>query len=158
MTVRFENLPQKNLIGKRLTMSLTNNRTGELWKSFMPVRHAIKNTTGTDLFSIQIFSEIFAYDNPHAVFEKWAAIAVTDFTAIPPGMETLIIPPGRYAVFLYQGSSAQGGEAFHYIFKTWLPSTEYDIDNRPHFELLGNKYKNNDPASEEEIWIPVKHK
>jgi len=158
MTVRIENLPQKKLVGKRLTMSLMNNRTGELWKSFMPVRHAIKNSTGTDLFSIQIFKDVFTYDNPHAVFEKWAAIAVTDITTIPPGMEALVIPRGLYAVFPYQGPSTQGGEVFNYIFKTWLPSTQYDIDNRPHFELLGKNYKNNDPASEEEIWIPVRHK
>lgn len=44
-----------------------------------------------------------------------------------------------------------------YIYGSWLPnSTEYARDNRPHFEILGEKYKNNDPESEEEIWIPVK--
>jgi len=32
------------------------------------------------------------------------------------------------------------------------------LDNRPHFEVLGEKYKNGDPESEEEIWIPVKEK
>jgi len=158
MTVRIENLPQKKLIGKRLTMSLTNNRTGELWKSFMPVRHTINNITGTDLFSIQIFKDAFTYDNPDAVFEKWAAIAVADFAMVPAELEPLIIPAGLYAVFLFQGSSAQGDKVFNYIFNTWLPSTEYNIDDRPHFELLGKNYKNNDPASEEEIWIPIKRK
>ena len=34
----------------------------------------------------------------------------------------------------------------------------YILDNRPHFEVLGGKYKNNDSNSEEEIWIPVKQK
>jgi predicted transcriptional regulator YdeE len=29
-------------------------------------------------------------------------------------------------------------------------------DDRPHFEVLGKNYKNNDPVSEEEIWIPVR--
>jgi hypothetical protein len=28
----------------------------------------------------------------------------------------------------------------------------------PHFEVLGDKYKNNDPSSEEEVWIPIKPK
>ena len=124
----------------------------------MPARHAIKNIAGTALFSVQIFKDVFAYDNPQMLFEKWAAIAVTDFAKIPPEMETLVIPPGLYAVFLYQGSPAQGYNIFNHIFKTWLPSTEYDIDHRPHFELLGAKYKNNDPTSEEEIWIPIKRK
>jgi AraC family transcriptional regulator len=35
-----------------------------------------------------------------------------------------------------------------------LPGSEYFLDNRPHFEVLGDKYKNNDPTSEEEIWKP----
>jgi AraC family transcriptional regulator len=34
----------------------------------------------------------------------------------------------------------------------------YFLDDRPHFEILGDKYKNGDPDSEEEIWIPIKQK
>ena len=34
--------------------------------------------------------------------------------------------------------------------------SEYEFDNRPQFEILGEKYKNNAPDSEEEIWIPIK--
>jgi AraC family transcriptional regulator len=30
------------------------------------------------------------------------------------------------------------------------------LDQRPHVEVMGEKYKNNDPDSEEEIWIPIK--
>jgi len=39
-----------------------------------------------------------------------------------------------------------------------LPNSDYELDNRPHFEILGKKYKNNSADSEEEIWIPVKLK
>ena len=28
----------------------------------------------------------------------------------------------------------------------------------PHFEILGAQYKNNEPDSEEEIWIPIQLK
>jgi AraC family transcriptional regulator len=65
------------------------------------------------------------------------------------------IPGGLYAVFDYKGSSTDSS-IFQYIFETWLPNSDYELDNRPHFEVLGDKYKNNDPASEEEIWIPIK--
>jgi AraC family transcriptional regulator len=64
---------------------------------------------------------------------------------------------GLYAVFDYKGLSTDNS-IFQFIFGTWLPSSEYDLDDRPHFEVLGNKYKNNDPTSEEEIWIPIKMK
>jgi AraC family transcriptional regulator len=39
-----------------------------------------------------------------------------------------------------------------------LPNLGYTLDDRAHFEVLGEKYKNNDPLSEEEIWIPIKKK
>jgi AraC family transcriptional regulator len=32
------------------------------------------------------------------------------------------------------------------------------VDLRPHFALMGAKYKMNDSTSEEEIWIPIKKK
>ncbi len=70
-------------------------------------------------------------------------------------METFCIPEGQYAVFHYKGSSADSS-IFQYIFGEWLPKSGYELDDRPHFEILGAQYKNNDPESEEEIWIPVK--
>ena len=38
MQAEIKTIPQKKLIGKRLTMSFANNRTAELWRSFMPRR------------------------------------------------------------------------------------------------------------------------
>ncbi|MFZ1515671.1 MAG: GyrI-like domain-containing protein, partial [Saprospiraceae bacterium] len=67
------------------------------------------------------------------------------------------IPGGLYAVFYYKGLSTDTA-IFEYIFNTWLPNSEYGLDDRPHFEILGERYKNNDADSEEEIWIPIKNK
>lgn len=44
------------------------------------------------------------------------------------------------------------------IFSDWLPKSDYELDERPHFEILDEKYKNDDPNSEEEIWIPIRNK
>jgi AraC family transcriptional regulator len=72
-------------------------------------------------------------------------------------METIILQRGLYAVFDYKGLNTDNS-IFQYILGTWLPTSDYELDNRPHFEVLGDKYKNNDPTSEEEIWIPIKTK
>jgi AraC family transcriptional regulator len=77
---------------------------------------------------------------------------------IPKEMEPYLLPEGLYAVFNYKGAASQGANMFRYIFGTWLPASDYLLDNRPHFEILGEKYKNEDPESEEEIWIPIKTK
>jgi AraC family transcriptional regulator len=156
---RIEILPEKKLIGKCLIMSFANNRTVELWRSFMPRRNEIQNNVSTDLFSLQIYSpSFFASFDENAIFEKWAAMEVSDFSTLPEGMETLTIPAGLYAVFLYQGDARDASPFFDYIIRTWLPASPYALDDRPHFEILGEKYKRDDPTSEEEVWIPIKQR
>jgi AraC family transcriptional regulator len=158
MKPRIVLLHQKKLVGKRMKMSLIENQTANLWRSFMPHRKEIKNTVTSDLYSLQIFDPDFNFQhfNPESVFEKWAAVEVSNFNDLPDEMETLILQGGLYAVFLHVGAASTGPATFRKIFGSWLPSSPYLIDNRPHFEILGAKYKNDDPASEEEIWIPIK--
>jgi AraC family transcriptional regulator len=157
MKPRIETLAEKKLVGKRMKMSLSNNKTGELWRSFIPRRREIQNNLSSEMFSMQVYDQSVELGNLNQEFEKWAAVEVTDFDTIPDGMETFVLPGGLYAVFDYKGSSADIS-IFQYIFGTWLPSSNYLLDNRPHFEILGDKYKNEDPSSEEEIWIPIKPK
>jgi AraC family transcriptional regulator len=159
MNYRIEVIPGKKLVGKRALISFSNNKTSDLWRSFMPVRTEIRNNIGTELYSIQIYAHGF-FNNfkQEAEFEKWAAMEVTDFDLIPDNMEPFRFPGGLYAVFLYKGAASKAASTFQYIMGTWLPESEFILDDRPHFEILANKYKNEDPDSEEEIWIPVKLK
>ena len=160
MLPTFRTLSEKKLVGKRLTMTYAENKTFELWHSFMPLRKQIRNCLTTELYSIQVYDRDFnfgIFDKDHP-FDKWAAAEVSDFDAVPEGMETLILKSGLYAVFIHKGAASTGPKTFGYIFGTWLPNSEYLLDNRPHFEILGEKYKNDDPESEEEVWIPVKLK
>ncbi len=156
----IRSLVEKKLIGKKLSMSYAENKTGELWRSFMPVRREIKSPVSNDLFSMQIYDASFDFTkfNPHHSFEKWAAVEVKDFDHVPADMHTFTLRSGMYAVFSYKGPITGGARMFQYIFQEWLPGSDYDLDHRPHFELLGEKYKNDSPESEEEFWIPVKKK
>lgn len=160
MEPRIETLTQKKLVGKHLRMSFSEDRTFELWKSFMPLRKHIKNPKSADLFSLQVHSSGFDFENfnINAGFEKWAAMEVNDFESVPEGMGPFLLEGGLYAVFIHKGSASSGPETFRYIFGIWLPGSDYIVDNRPHFEILGEKYKHEDPQSEEEVWIPIKPK
>jgi len=158
MKPRIETLNEKKLIGNSMTMSLINNKTAELWKCFMPRRGEIINPVSSALISMQLYKpDYFADFDPVKEFEKWAAIEVSDYDQIPKEMGTFILCGGLYAVFDYKGLS-NDSRIFQYIFGTWLPNSGYLLDDRPHFEVLGDKYKNNDPNSEEEIWIPIRKK
>lgn len=160
MILRIETLNEKKLIGNRIRMRLSNNRTGELWRDFMPRRKEIKNSVNADLFSIEIYDRSLDFKdfNPDTEFEKWAAVEVSDFDTIPKNMETHVLKGGLYAVFIYKGDANDFQSTFEYIFRTWLPTSDYVLDDRAHFEIMGEKYKLNDPNSEEEIWIPIKMK
>lgn len=154
----IQDLPEKIIAGKKLTMSLQVNCTGELWKSFMEQRHLLTARKGNELYSVQVYPDgYFEKFDPSIEFEKWAGVELATSDSISDEMQKLIIPAGTYAVFHYKGSSLDT-TIFRYIFTEWLPRSEYELDNRPHFEILGEKYKNADLLSEEDICIPVKPK
>ena len=151
----IKTFPETKFIGMNSQFSYSNYRIGELWGNFMPRRNEIKNNIGIKLYNVQINPENFDF-NPQTEFIKWAAVSVANIEVIPEGMDSLVIEGGLYAVFNHVGDTSKARETFGYIFGIWLPNSEYELDNRPHFEILGEKYKNNAPDSEEEIWIPIK--
>jgi AraC family transcriptional regulator len=159
MEAQIKILTDKKLIGKHIIMSFIENKTFQLWNSFMPKRKEIKNTVDANLYSPEVFPEGY-FDNFDAnrTFQKWAAVEVKDFGSIPDEMETLLIPTGLYAVFLHKGLATEGHKTYHAIFAEWLPNSEYTVDDRPHFAVMDERYKKDDPDSEEEIWIPIKNR
>ncbi|NKI32954.1 GyrI-like domain-containing protein [Croceivirga thetidis] len=151
-------LQPKKLVGLSLKMSLVKNLTGRLWGQFGPRIREIQNRVSEDKISMQVCPpDYYAKFSPTTEFTKWAAVEVSSYDILPEGLQTFDLHGGLYAVFDYKGSSADTS-IFQYIFTDWLPKSGYVVDDRPHFEILGPKYKNNDPNSEEEIWIPVREK
>lgn len=159
MEPRIDTLREKKLTGKRIKMSFSNNKTFELWRGFMPRKKDITNNISSDLYSIEVYEPAF-FDNfnPEREFEKWAAVEVTDFNTVRADLENLILSGGLYAVILFKGPASAASKLYEYILGVWLPESDFLLDNRPHFALMGEKYKNEDPGSEEEIWIPIKPK
>lgn len=157
LNVKIIELNERKLVGFSLEMSYANNLTANLWRSFMPRKHEIKRIVNSDLISMQIYPVSFDF-SPNINYRKWAAVEVSQVEDIPQGMESYTIQGGLYALIHYKGLSTDT-RVFGYIFNEWLPQSEYLLDNnRPHFEVLGEKYKNNDPESEEDIYIPIKIK
>ena len=157
MTPRIELLAEKKLVGCQLEMSLSEDRTVELWKEFGPRIKELNNRVCNDRISLQIYPpEYHQKFHPSHNFVKWAAVEVIGFENIPSGLDSLILRAGQYAVFNYKGKPSEITPVFHYIFNQWIPNSKYCIDDRPHFELIGLNYNITNAA--EEIWIPIKHK
>ncbi|GGD72498.1 hypothetical protein GCM10011412_07690 [Maribacter cobaltidurans] len=136
-------------------MNIIENRTSELWSKFMPNISQVENRISKEFISLQNYPKGYFQDfDPTRTFEKWATVEVSEVLKMPKEMGHFVLEEGNYVVFDYKGLS-NDTSIFQYIFNEWLPSSPYQLDNRPHFEVLGEKYKNNDPNSEEEIWIPI---
>jgi AraC family transcriptional regulator len=138
-------------------MSLKDNKTFELFSGFMPLRNGIKYVISNDIYEVMLYEAThFKNFSPANSFIKWATLEVTELDDIPADMESLILNGGLYAVFDYKGIAKDFGQFMGKIFMQWMPSSGYVLDQRAHFNVLGDKYKNNHPDSEEEVWIPIK--
>lgn len=158
LTPLIKTSPEIKLVGKRLNMSFSNNQIRQLWQSFMPRKKEVVNTLNDHLYSVEIYkqSNFFKNFDPTLEFEKWAAVEVSNFNRIPSEMESLIIPAGKYAVFKYKGKGSEASVIYKSVLQDWLPNSEFQLDHRPHFAVMGEKYRNEDPTSEEELWFPIK--
>lgn len=156
--MKFEivSFPNTWLIGMDHKCSFVKYDVYNLWKNFMPRKSEIQNQLNANIFSIAFYPEnFFGSFNPNVEFVKVAAIQCSEIVEIPTGMKTFEIPEGMYFKFRYKGKADQYPTLFERILKEVLPQNNLVLDNRPHFEILGPEYKNNDPNSEEDIHIPV---
>lgn len=151
MQPKLITIPEKKLIGMKSTMnhgeyvSIVN-----LWKQFMPRNNEILNNLNAEYIAIQIYDDFNVMDNP---FDIWACVEVSDYDNVPKAMETFVIPEGNYAVFIHKGMNAAA--TYQKIMTAWLPTSGYKIDSRPHFQIMGERYINGSPDSEEDFYVPI---
>ena len=91
MQPRTENLTEKKLIGKQMKISLADNKTFQLWQSFMPRRKEIINNLNSEMISMQVYADALRLGDFTQEFEKWAAVEVSDFENIPNELESFVL-------------------------------------------------------------------
>lgn len=152
----IKNISSKKLIGTHLQTSYNNDRTKELWQKAMPLFKRLQGIKTTELYSLQVYpTNYFKSFNPTALFTKWALVPLENKIPIVEGLQNFEISESLYAMFHYKGLAADKS-IYAYIFKEWLPGSDYELDDRPHFEILGENYSNTSPESEEDIFIPIR--
>lgn len=139
----------------RMEMTLSDNKTSDLWRQFIPRRGEVKNRVSRDFISLQNYRENWNFSADRR-FEKWALVEVSSTVDVPVDMETYYLQGGQYAVFSHKGPASDAPEIMRYIFAEWIPNSEYTIDDREHFEVLPEGYNPMDLEATEEIWIPIK--
>lgn len=153
------NCKEKTLVGHSIKTSIAENKTQALWQGFMPIRKSIKNMIDGIYYSVEVYHDDIKFSEftPQTQFQKWACVEVKSIDTIPDGMATISIPEGLYAVFTHLGPTTEFYKTHNFIFQEWLPKSEYELDNRPHFEVMDEQYLGPmHPDSEEKVWVPIK--
>ncbi|QBS09006.1 GyrI-like domain-containing protein [Legionella israelensis] len=143
------------LIASKCDMSFSENKTDKLWRSFSPTIKNIPNKKNNFKYSVQIFPDtnFFKDFDPTTTFQKYAAIEADISENLPEKLEVLTIPAGLYAIFTYIGKPSEAEKTFYYIYYQWLKESGFELDERPHFAIMGDKYIGEHPDSEEELFI-----
>lgn len=156
MTPRIEEKEPATLVGYCQRNSSGPATTVALWREFMPKRNEIGSRTSLDLISMRVYHmNAMEALSPNTPFDEWAAVEVRHVSTVPEGMETIELPSGTYAVFIHKGPASTFPDTARHIFGTWLPSSDYRLDARPHLAVMGPDYRADNPEAEEEIWVPV---
>ena len=115
MTPKIIDIKEKKMLGMRLEMSLVTNKTGDLFRKFMPRRKEIKTIISDGTYALQQYD--FKSFTPQTIFEKWACVEVNDFEFVPDEMETFTIKSGLYAVFIHKGTTTDFMKSMQYLYK-----------------------------------------
>ncbi|MBL6445604.1 GyrI-like domain-containing protein [Fulvivirga sp. 29W222] len=149
----------KKLVGMCTITSLTNNNIPELWLNFISRIKEIGNIRNSGKYGIHSYdneSKVEDYSE-HFTFKKWAAVEVSHYEDIPPGLDRYTMQPGKYARFIHKGGIKGFQMSIDYVYGTWLPASGYQLDTRDDFEHYGERfYGPENPESEIDMYIPIK--
>ncbi len=155
--LRFEEVPSFAFTGFHRRTNLLQEPMTSSWRSLRQRKQEIKGCADDCFYSVQVYDspDYFMQFQPEQLFDQWAAVRVNEGSAVPDGMQQFLSPGGLYAVFRHRGTPAQFAQTAQFIFGRWLPQSGCVLDHRPHFERMAPGYRPDDPAAEEEVFIPV---
>lgn len=96
------------------------------------------------------------FDAAQGTFEYVASVQVDGDVALPDGMTRWEIPPATYFVYTFPFKALSA--AFHYVYHTWLPESEYAFAGTPEFEHYPEGFTPGDAESEMALYVPVQRR
>lgn len=151
LTSRLESKPAHLLVGLRRRYPC-DDKSGipAQWGDFAPRIEQISDRVNEIAYGV-------CANSTQSEFDYFCGIEVPMESSIPPGFETLKLPPQHYAVFTHHGRVETIVDTVCQIFSHWLPSSGWvlagDVD------LVERYSADFDPVSntgDVEIWIPIK--
>jgi AraC family transcriptional regulator len=144
-------MPEFRVIGKQITTSMQNNTIPQLWGEYW------SDPSRPMQFEVAV-GLCFCEDEDCAedTFQYMAGVVVKDGRPVPQGMIERIVPAARYAVFTHKGPLSLYGETVQKLYSEWLPNSGLELAPGDHIEWYDCRFKDEDPESEIDIYMPVK--
>jgi AraC family transcriptional regulator len=156
MEPRIVQLNQLILVGRPYFGDSADNKFGQAWDRFFPYEKAISNRTNEKVFyGVEDYGPEFEQTHQWMYFPS---TQVSSLDEIPTGLFGRTLPAATYAVFTAKGGIPKLHDTFMYAYMTWLPASEYESAYPFDFEYYDERFKDQDPNSEIDIFIPVKPK
>lgn len=135
-------------LGQRYSFE-TNHGIPQQWQHFLPHLGNIPGQVGDTAYGVCC--------NPDGTgnFDYIAGVEVANFDDLPSEFSRVRIPAQRYAVFTHRDHVSRMRATVYTIWNKWLPSSGYEHEDAPNFEL----YSRFDPRTGLgviEIWLPIK--
>lgn len=155
MTPRIEHRDAFNVVGLADQFTMENNTIPQLWEKFNPRAMEIKDARFDCCLGLCYYEPDYEKGKP---FTYMAGRIVSKLDELPQGMTSREVPASDYAVFEHKGSLETLQKTYDYIFREWLPASEYEMAPQDDFEWYDYRFKYGQQDSILEIWIPIKKK
>ncbi len=147
-------IPSKEVIYIRIVGPYGNPEYAKVWERLWgQIKEQKLFTKGIESFGI-------GHDDPKVTEAdkiRYDACLVVHKPAQAQGdLGVKTIEGGKFAIFLYQGSYAYLGEAYDYIFGTWLLNSDHELRDAPCMEkYVSNPNRTAPEKLKTEIYIPI---
>lgn len=156
MNVKLKELPRYRVAYMRYVGPFGAHGIPELWKRFSEWM-TTRGLLGPDSIKLGI-----GHDDPEVTAPGKcrydACVVVPESFVGDKWVNTMALPGGKYAVAEFVGSAHTIREAWEALYRSWLPGSGYQPDDRPCLEIYrGNPQIDNRPGMFRcEVCVPVR--
>ena len=142
--------PAFTVVGLLLHTQPMSPEIPALWDKFVPRIGEIPHQTEGHVS----YGLMGRFEQATGMFDYMAGNPVTQVDQLPTGMSRWDLAANTYVVL--ETALAKIGETMDYLYRTWLPSSDYQAVDAPSFERYGETFSPDNPVLE--VYVPVQKK
>lgn len=148
---RFEKRDAFRVVGMHVRAKPFSEEFSKIWDQFVPRMGEISGRTEEKAsYAVEWGMDD---EDEGGEFSYLAGVAVDAEAPIPEGMMDVQVPAQEYAVFDFVLQEIK--EAMNYIYKEWLPASEYKYAGDPEFEYYDERFRPDEGQFEMSMYVPV---